>query len=151
MSKAGSARQAGFTLVELMIAVLIVGILAAIAVPAYQDYVFDSRRSSCAAALTGLAQHMERHYTENTSYEEAAAGGANTGAPATYSDSCPVDGGSTEYYDLRITAATQSAYTLQAQPKNVQSDDKCGTLTMNQAGNRGITNADSGVTVDECW
>ena len=150
MTDSARLRQGGFTLIELMIAVGIVGILSAIAVPIYEDYVYDSRRSSCAGALTGLAQYMERYYTENTTYEEAATGGNDIGAPAGYADSCPVDGG-TDTYDLRITAATQGNYTIQAQPKNAQSDDKCGTLTLRQDGARGVTGADAGVTWEECW
>ena len=58
----------GFTLVELMIAVAIVGILASIAYPSYQDSVRKSRRADAKGALLGFANAMERHFTENNSY-----------------------------------------------------------------------------------
>lgn len=143
-------KSRGFSLIELMIAVAIVAILAAIAYPSYQEHVRKSRRADCAGALTGLANAMERHFTINTSYLAAAAGGANTGAPAIYSTQCPVDG-SNATYNLRITAATQNTFTIQAQPiaSGPQAGDKCGSLTLNQLGQKGQTGA--GMTVADCW
>ena len=97
----------GFSLVELLAAVAIVGVISAIAYPSYLDQVQGSRRTECAAALTSLANAMERHYTVNGSYLGAADGGANTGEPGVYTDQCPVDGGDPTY-TLTIEAATAS-------------------------------------------
>ncbi len=66
--------HAGFTLIELMIVVAIIGILAAIAYPSYQEQVQKSRRADCQGALTGLASAMERFFTVNTTYAGAAVG-----------------------------------------------------------------------------
>ena len=63
------ARQAGFTLIELMIAVAIIAILASIAYPSYQRYVQDARRTDGQSGLMQAAQQLERCYTVQASYE----------------------------------------------------------------------------------
>ena len=136
----------GFTLIELMIAVAIVGILAGIAYPGYQDSVRKSRRVDAEGALLGFANAMERYFTvHNSSYLGAGADGGNTGAPTIYSTTSPVDGG-TAYYDLAINAADANTYTLTATPR---ATDKCGTLTLTQAGVKNFTG--TGVTAADCW
>jgi type IV pilus assembly protein PilE len=140
-------KRNGFTLIELMIVVAIVGIIAGIAVPAYQDSISKSRRRDAEGALQGLANAMERHFTEHNSYLGAADGGADTGSTATiFSDKSPVDG-STAYYALSITAAGVSTFTIQASPLGAQADDKCGTLSLDNTGTRGVSN----LSVDQCW
>jgi len=112
-------KQQGFTLMELMIVVAIIGILTAIAYPNYQESVNSSRRSDAQGALTGFAGAMERHFTANNSYLGAGAGGADTGAPAIYATQSPLDGTS-KFYNLTIQAATATTYTLRATPINGQ-------------------------------
>ena len=102
--------EKGFTLIELMIVIAILGILAAIAVPAYQGSVIKSRRADAQGALTGFANAMERHFTTNNTYGGAAAGGADTGSPAIFPTQSPLDG-SNKYYNLTITAADASTFT----------------------------------------
>jgi type IV pilus assembly protein PilE len=147
--------QSGFTLIELMITVAIVGILASIAYPSYQDSVMKSRRADAKGALLGFENAMERYFTEHNSYLGAAGTNtspADTGAPRIYSSTSPVDGG-TPYYDLTIGAATASTYTLNATPKvgSAQANDKCGTLTLTHRNEKGVINAASGVTAADCW
>lgn len=138
---------AGFTLIELMIAVAIVAILAAIAIPSYQESSAKSKRSDAQGALMGFASAMERHYTQNNTYEEAATGGNDTGAPAAslYPNQSPIDG-STKYYDLKISAAASDSYTLTATPiaGGSMAGDRCGTLSLTSAGVKSATEAD-------CW
>lgn len=128
-------KSKGFTLIELMIVVAVVGILAAVAFPSYQNYVQQTRRADAQAALMELAHHMERHYTANGSY---------TAATLPFSQS-PRDGG-TAMYSLSLTAQTASAYTLSAEPTNGMSGDSCGTLTLDNLGRKG-----SGGAVATCW
>ncbi len=141
----------GFTLIELLIAVAIVGILASIAVPSYQDSVRKSRRADTKGALVGFANAMERYFTENNSYCGAAVTDsgtclAATGIPSVFSSTSPVDGGPA-YYNLTISAATATSFTLSATPTGAQSGDKCGTLTLQNTGVRGVSSS----TVADCW
>ena len=142
--------QPGFTLMELMITVAIIGILASIAYPSYQDSVMKSRRADAKGALLGFENAMERYFTEHNTYLGAGAGGADTGAPTIFSATSPVDGG-TAYYDLTIDTATASTYTLHATRRGAQFNDKCGTLTLTHRNEKGIINAASGVTAPDCW
>jgi type IV pilus assembly protein PilE len=140
-------QQNGFTLIELMVTVAIVGILAGIAYPSYQDSVMKSRRADAKGALLGLANAMERHFTARNTYLGAGTIDGNTGSPTIFSATSPVDGG-TPYYNLTINAATASAYTLHAAPTGAQANDKCGTLSLTQTGARGISTA---IAVTDCW
>lgn len=150
----------GFTLIELVAAVAIVGILAAIAIPSYQDSVMKSRRADAQGALEGFANKMEQHFTESNSYcDVGGTGGAavtncgtatnDTGSPSIYYTQSPVDGNGTKFYNLTISAAAPSTYTLQATPINAQAGDKCGVLTLNNTGGRAATK--SGTAVTDCW
>ncbi|TVO51210.1 MULTISPECIES: type IV pilin protein [Denitromonas] len=138
----------GFTLIEVMIVVAIIGILAAIAYPNYTQYVLRSKRNDCAGALVGMAAAMERRFSTNQSYLGLATGGGDTGAPAAafYPAQCPIDGGAATY-NLTIAAATQTTFTLNAAPTGSQAGDTCGTLSLTETGVKGAT----GGTVQACW
>lgn len=145
-----SVKQGGFNLVELMIVVAIVGILAAFAYPSYLEQVRSTKRADCSGALVSLGNAMERYYSVNGSYLGAADAGANTGTPAVFTGSCPVDGGQANY-NLTIQAATASTYVLNATPTGSQTADKCGTLTFSNTGVKGVTGAAAGKTWQDCW
>lgn len=154
MKQSSSARvTSGFSLIEILIAVTILGIIAAIAYPGYLSQVQSSRRTDAQASLAAFANAMERYYTNNGRYTGAAgtdASPADTGAPRIFATESPLDGGA-KFYNLRINSATATTYTLHAIPKGGQADDKCGTLTLTQSGAEGVTDADSGVTAADCW
>ncbi|GLS92591.1 pilus assembly protein PilE [Psychromonas marina] len=124
----------GFTLIELLIVIAIIGILVSVAYPTYQDSMKRGRRADAQGALQGLAQAMERNYTTQGTYAGAATGGADTGAPAIFSSTSPIDGGSI-YYNLRIASAGASSYLIGAEPVGSQAGD--GVLILKSTGARG--------------
>jgi type IV pilus assembly protein PilE len=132
--------QRGFTLIEIMIAVAIVGILAAIALPSYQEYVARSRRLDAQSTLLEAAQFMERFYTQNGSF-------ANAALPAALQVSPAGSTGTRVFYNITLSTLTAATYTLQAAPANAQANDTCGNLTFNQNGVRGVGSS----TVANCW
>jgi len=121
----------GFTLVELMVVVAIVGILAGIALPAYQEHVHKARRADAQTALAELAQHMLRHYTAHQQYV------GSTLDPG-------VLGRVSSHYLISFAEQTSQRYTLQAVPVGAQSSDRCGTLSLSHTGARTAARAD-------CW
>jgi type IV pilus assembly protein PilE len=126
----------GFTLLELLVALAIVGILASIALPSYSSAMQNTRRSVAMAELQSLTLFMERVYGENMSY---APGGSAPTLPFTVS---PKTGGD-EFYDLTV-ASSATTYTLTATPKNAQSGDRCGALSIDYLGNLSASQSD-------CW
>lgn len=135
-----SKPSTGFTLIELMITVAIVGILAAIAYPSYQDSVRKSWRANAASCLMELAQRMERRFTGSSSYE----------GDELPSSGCINEGGMGARYDFLFAEdePTATTFILQASPVagGPQSSDTCGTLTITQTGQKGADD-----TVSDCW
>lgn len=131
-------REAGFSLIELMIVVAIIGIIAAIAYPSYVDNVRQTRRATAQADLMELAQWMERQYAADFSYLE---GGNQPILPFTQS---PRSGPA--FYNLSLNgAATANAFSVQAVPAGDQTSDDCGTLRLAQTG------AKTSTTGTNCW
>lgn len=135
----------GFSLIELMIAVALVGILAAVAFPAYQDSINKSRRSEAVAALTEAAQRLEVFFSQNGRYCEALD--CAEIAPV-FQASIPATG--TAYYNIAPEDESLSlrAYTLEAVPAGGMAGDDCGTLSITQAG---VTDASGSLGRDACW
>jgi type IV pilus assembly protein PilE len=135
--------SAGFTLIELMIAVAIVAILASIGYPAYTEQVQKTRRADAMSVLLEAANALERYYTAHGTY---------TGIATTdYPGKSPVDGSETYYSIAPALGGGGTSYTLTATRSGSQATDKCGELTLTNTGARGVTSADAGVTADDCW
>lgn len=128
-------RMVGYTLVEMLLVLVILGVIAAIALPAYDNQVSRTRRSDCMGTLLGLAQAMEKYNAVNFTYTGAAAAGADTGTPANtlFPSTCPVDGNAV-FYNLTIQAATATDFTVQATPAGAHAGD--GILRVNSLGQR---------------
>ncbi len=136
-------RPSGFTLTELLITVAVIGILAAIALPSYQESVRKSRRGDAKTALSNAAQALERYYTERNTYVGATLGDSGT---AIFPDHAPSDGAHGDAdYTLAITNQTATSYTLEAAPVGVMAGDPCGTFTLDHLGQKG--SADT----SRCW
>lgn len=140
---------------ELMIVVMIIGILAVIAVPTYQNSVDRTYRNDAQAALIAFAANMERRYTENNHYCDNATGATtvgcggvdDTGTPRFFSAVSPTDATAGQQgYDLTITAADASSFLLTATRANRMVGDECGDFTYTSTGVKGQTN-----NTETCW
>jgi type IV pilus assembly protein PilE len=139
-------KQQGFSLIELMIVVAIIGILAAIAYPSYQNYVLRSGRADGQAKLMEILQAQERFYSQNQAYvTNLGVGGLAYGVATDaavpsderrYNISAAACGGSTIARCVTLTA-TRVGPQLQ--------DNECGNLTLDSRGTKGATD------VDRCW
>ena len=138
-------RSQGFSLIELLIAVTIIGILAAIAIPMYSDYVTRSRRADGQATLMQVAQELERCYTQFSRYNDNDCSVVSSDKVSETSDQ--------GYYKVRTTTAvggvlTESTFKLVAIPKKEQADDAdCGNLILTHLGEKKTSTGAS----DDCW
>ena len=126
----GVRRSRGFTLVELIVALVVAGILASVAMVSYRSFTLEARRATATTALTDAASRQEQFYLNNKTYTQDVAGGLNV--PTT------VDGG---HYDLSVDAPTAACpiarcYVLRARPQGSQTQDDCGQLTYGSDGDR---------------
>lgn len=149
----------GFTLIELMVVVAIIGILASVAYPSYTEYVARGRRSDAQKALLEASQYMQRWYSANNTFQTNAATPAAPTLPAGLNRS-PSSG--TQAYTVSVSAATGTTYTVSATRTTggPMANDNCGNLMLTSTGVKGVDidgngAADTGdaanAAVARCW
>jgi type IV pilus assembly protein PilE len=145
-------RTNGFTLIELMVTVAIVGILASIALPSYSSYIARARRADARTQLVQVAQFMQRFYAANDRYDQDR--GANAVQIPSNIQGSPADG--TRLYSVSVATANTVSYEIRMNPEALQAmeNDECGAFTLTSAGVRGVLVggvAGSATLRDKCW
>ena len=138
-------KVSGFTLLELMIVVVIVSILTAIALPAYNSQMAKGRRSEAVTALMQSQQALERYFSANGTYSSPA--GANA-VPANIIQATVPNTGGAAYYNINAVV-TDTTFTLTATRAGIMGSDPCGNFIIDQTGAQSLASAT--YTTDQCW
>ncbi|GLQ29910.1 type IV pilin protein [Litoribrevibacter albus] len=128
-NKKGLVGNTGFSLIELLIVISIVGILSSIAYPSYQEYVIETHREDVISELQSLELAMQQYAFENHTFVGAASEG-DKGVP----DPVKVyklDTKIAEHYTVTVKQASVTGFILTAVPKGKQVEDRCGVITLN--------------------
>ena len=137
-------RSAGFTLIELMVTIAIIGILAAIALPSYQEYIAKSRRAEATAVIVEAGQFMRRYYSANDSFTTTLPTGLTN---------IPRDQSTNQNYTVEASVSTTSfTITATVQSTGPMAADKCGSFSFTSQGAK--LNTKGAVTNDVisgCW
>ena len=141
--------ERGFTLMEVLVTVAIVGILAAIAIPSYTSYIQRSNRSDARTQLLQAAAFLQTCFSQNNDYRCAPAGPSTMTPPF---DQAPMSPAAAKY-NITINSGggvNSTNFELRAAPTGTMAGDECGTFTLTSAGVRDII-ATSGRTANDCW
>lgn len=134
-------KNRGFSLIELMAVVVVIGLLSVIAIPSYQKYVQRSQRAGAKSTLLEAAQFMERYRSSNFKYVDASGN-----APALPGGLQVSPNQGTKRYDIALSAVNATSFTLTATPSG-WADSLCGNLTLTNLGVKGQSVGDTAT----CW
>ncbi|MCX2983203.1 prepilin-type N-terminal cleavage/methylation domain-containing protein [Halieaceae bacterium IMCC14734] len=145
--KFGDRKIAGFTIIEMLIVLVIMGILAAAVLPTYQSSVSKARRADGKSALLDLGARSEKFFAQNSTYTTEISGGSGLNLGRTTSS----DG----YYNLSIAACgggtIARCYQITAAATGAQSGDtECSQLRLDNVGRKTSLNSSGGAT-EYCW
>jgi type IV pilus assembly protein PilE len=137
----------GFTALELLLAVLLLGLLAAAALPVYSEHVARARRANMQAVLLEDADYMQRYYASNAAFD-------GDPPPELSWTSAPHSGEAPAYrISLAVPAGDPTRFILTATRDGTMRGDRCGDFTYDQLGQRGLVagSAAPGATIQGCW
>ena len=142
----GGRRQAGVTLMELLVVITIVGILASIAYPAYTQFVRQTNRTDATKTMQLAAQSMERCYSVNFTYVGCSVNGVIVNDTSTI-------GTPNLYYTITFAIPDAQDYTMTAVARLAPqtADSQCFTFTLSSTGQVAAVNSAAGNTTVSCW
>jgi type IV pilus assembly protein PilE len=148
-------KQRGLTLIELIVVMIIVGVLAAVAIPSYRNYVLRSQRSDAKDALLALSTQLEKYYLQCNSYTVTIADATNCAANEMQAAAASENG----WYVLDVDAPAgpltiTNGFVAKATAVNGENqwqDTACREFRIDQAGVREADDADGTDNTGECW
>ncbi len=143
-------RQAGVTLIELMIVIVIIAIIASAAYPLYTQYVVRAKRSVGTTMLLQVADRQQQYFMDHKRYASSLESLGFTSNPFMMNDQGALiaDDDPNRIYGISLSDTTATTYTATAEPQENQADKdtQCASLTLTHAGEKGQSGSGT-----KCW